>query len=57
MCNLDNEANIKALKKCRLELRILTQCSSIDNLRANKSKKKVTLSRYIPWRHMGGEEV
>jgi hypothetical protein len=22
-----------------------------------KSKKKVKLSRYTPWRHMGGEEV
>jgi hypothetical protein len=31
--------------------------TNINLLHGGDEKKKVKLSRYTPWRHMGGEEV
>jgi hypothetical protein len=33
------------------------QKTAVESAKAGGSKVKVKLSRYTPWRHMGGEEV
>jgi hypothetical protein len=43
---------------CALCIYSVKRNFSVELLPRNvKSKKKVKLSRYTPWRHMGGEEV
>jgi hypothetical protein len=43
-----------------MEKSVPTKCYVIHALKTTPDvifKKKVKLSRYTPWRHMGGEEV